>query len=74
MREGSEATVSAIYKPTANGFNGTMTVLSVGMFRQPLSDVILNSPQIHFEQKNLKDYRPPRDFSSAAEFTHDVVP
>ena len=30
-----------------------MTMLSVGMFRQPLSNVILNSPQIHFEQKNL---------------------
>ena len=53
VREGSEATVSVIFKPTANGFNGTMTMLSVGMFRQPLSNIILNSPQIHFEQENL---------------------
>src|SRR5262245_36642956 len=39
LREGSEAKVSVNFKPTPNGIEGTMTMLTVGMFRQPLSKI-----------------------------------
>lgn len=53
LREGSEAKVSVHFKTTASGVEGTMTMLTVGMFRQPLSKITLNLPQLHFEQENL---------------------
>src|SRR5215468_2672752 len=53
LREGSEAKVSVNFKPTPAGIEGTMTMLTVGMFRQPLSKITVNLPQLHFEQSNL---------------------
>src|SRR5262249_51194855 len=53
VREGSEAKVIVNFKKIANGFDGTMTMPTVGMFRQPLSKITLSSPQVHFEQDNL---------------------
>ena len=54
LREGSEAKVKINFKTTADGnIEGTMTMPSVGMFRQPLSKISFNSPKIHFEQENI---------------------
>src|SRR5215813_12684968 len=53
LREGSEVKVSVLFKPTASGVEGTMTMLTLGMFRQPLSKISLNLPRLHFEQENL---------------------
>lgn len=53
MREGAEAEVTVNFKTTANGVEGTMTMPSVGMFRQSLSKIAFNSPKAHFEQENV---------------------
>src|SRR5215813_1105213 len=53
LRDGSEVKVSVLFKRTASSLEGTMTMLTVGMFRQPLSKITLNLPQLHFEQENL---------------------
>jgi hypothetical protein len=53
VREGSEAKVTVIFKTTASGVEGTMTMPDVGMFRQPLSKITINSPKVHFEQDNI---------------------
>lgn len=53
VREGSEAKVIVNFKTTAGGVEGTMTMPSVGMFRQPLSKITFNSPKAHFEQENV---------------------
>lgn len=53
-RQGSEAKVTINFKTTAGGeIEGTMTMPSVGMFRQSLSKISFNSPKIHFEQENV---------------------
>ena len=54
QREGSEARVSVRFRSTASGVEGTMTMPTVGMFRQPLSKIGLKLPQLHFEQENLE--------------------
>src|SRR5215510_388832 len=53
QREGSEVRVSVRFTSTASGVEGTMTMPTVGMFRQPLSKISLKLPQLHFEQENL---------------------
>lgn len=53
MREGSEAEVFLNFKITADGIQGTMSMPSVGMFRQPLSNIALSSSKAHFEQENI---------------------
>jgi uncharacterized protein len=53
VREGAEAKITVNFKETAGVTEGTMTMLSVGMFRQPLSKLICESPKVHFEQENL---------------------
>lgn len=53
MREGVEAKVTINLKTTTNGVEGTMTMPTVGMFRQPLSKIAFNSPKLHFEQENI---------------------
>jgi hypothetical protein len=39
VREGSEAKVTINFKTTASGVEGTMTMPTVGMFRQPCSKI-----------------------------------
>lgn len=53
VREDSEARVTINFKTTDNGIEGTMTMPTVGMFRQPLSKIAFNSPKAHFEQENV---------------------
>jgi Esterase FrsA-like len=53
VREGLEASVIVNFKTTAGGVEGTMTMPSVGMFRQPLSKIAFKSPKAHFEQENV---------------------
>lgn len=53
VRESSEARVTINFKTTDNGIEGTMTMPTVGMFRQPLSKIALTSPKAHFEQENV---------------------
>jgi hypothetical protein len=53
VREGSEAKISINFKATTSGIEGTMTMPTVGMFRQPLSKIAFSSPRAHFEQENL---------------------
>src|SRR5689334_19408165 len=53
VRERSEARVILNFRTTADGVEGTMTMPSVGMFRQPLSKIALDSPRVHFEQENV---------------------
>jgi len=69
-QEGSEASVSIMFKPAANEFSGTMTMSSVGMFRPPLSKVTVNGPKVHFEQENLQS----RDDFGVAACAASVVP
>lgn len=52
-REGSQARVIVNFKTTAGGVEGTMTMPSVGMFKQTLSKIAFNSPKAHFEQENV---------------------
>jgi hypothetical protein len=44
MHKDSEAKVTVNFKSTADGVVGTMTMLDVGMFRQPLSKIKLAPP------------------------------
>lgn len=53
VREGSEAEVTINFRTTVNGVEGTMTMPSVGMFRQPLSKIAFDAPKAHFEQENV---------------------
>jgi dienelactone hydrolase len=52
-REGSEAKITITFKETPGVLEGTMTMLSVGMFQQQLSKLTYASPKVHFEQENL---------------------
>ncbi len=52
-REGSEAKVTLNFKDKQGPHEGTMTMLSVGMFRQPLTKIAYRSSKVHFEQENL---------------------
>src|SRR5215510_5304534 len=53
VRENSEAKITLNFRTTADGIEGTMNMPSVGMFRQPLSKITINSSKIHFEQDNI---------------------
>jgi hypothetical protein len=52
-REGSEAKVTLSFKDKQGSHEGTMTMLSVGMFQQLLTNISCSSSKVHFEQENL---------------------
>lgn len=52
-REGSDAEVTLNFADKQGSPEGTMTMLSVGMFRRPLTNISSNSSKVHFEQENV---------------------
>jgi pimeloyl-ACP methyl ester carboxylesterase len=52
-REASVAPVAVTISRTTDGLAGQMSMPSVGMFRQPLSDITVHLPKVHFQQQNL---------------------
>jgi pimeloyl-ACP methyl ester carboxylesterase len=53
QRQGSTAAVSLDLTVGGGVAKGTMTMPSVGMFREPLSNITYRSSLMHFEQQNL---------------------
>jgi hypothetical protein len=56
-RQGSEAKVSLRFKDVKGSLEGTMTMLSVGMFRQPLTTFLLIHPKCILSRKTCGGFR-----------------